>query len=251
MRYLRYLVLATCTALLLLLIHSCTQTDNLETPPQSLGNGTVRTYIQLDEQNNPQEVGVILTEAALSGLPAHGTEVVLPLPAQASTTILNHVGFDWRSHGHAPEPIYGSPHFDVHFYTITPEERASITLVGSDLEKAYATPDPDLIPTGYILAPDSAEAQMGAHWIDPTGEEFQGEPHGFEHTMIYGFYNGEMAFIEPMVSLDFLSSKQSFAGGIAVPKRYTQAGAYPTGYSITYNEATQEYAIALTGFTQP
>ncbi|WP_190511244.1 DUF5602 domain-containing protein [Oscillatoria sp. FACHB-1407] len=222
-----------------------------ESDPQPLGEGTVRTYVKLDAQNQLQEVGVILTEAALADLPDDATEYVLQLPPQATGIAFTHVGLDWRSHGHPPAPIYGSPHFDVHFYTLTPEEREQITATGSDLEKAYLAPASDLIPAGYVLAPDSAEPRMGAHWIDPTSEEFQGTPHGFSHTLIYGFYNGEMAFLEPMITLDFLKSQQEFEGTFAVPTQYSKEGLYPSAYNITYNEATQEHTVGLTGFTQP
>ncbi|GAB4372962.1 MAG: DUF5602 domain-containing protein [Elainellaceae cyanobacterium] len=250
MRYLLNLFLAVCTALLVLFIHSFSQAASFESAFQPLGDGTVRSYAVLDEQNHLQEVGVILTETALSGLPNQRAEYVLPLPPQAEASAFTHIGLDWRSDGHDPSPIYGSPHFDVHFYTIAPEVRESITAVGADLEKAYATPEPDLIPTGYVLAPDSAEPRMGAHWVNPTAEEFQGTPHGFTHSMIYGYYNGEMAFIEPMVSLEFLKSQQAFEGPFSVPNRYSREGSYPTAYRITYNESTKEHAVALTGFNQ-
>jgi hypothetical protein len=220
----------------------------IEGETQPLGNGTVRTYVALDSQNYPQEVGVIITAAALAGLPQEGTELLLPLPFQTATTAIDHIALDWRPHGHDPEPIYGSAHFDIHAYTITPAEREAITAQGADLEKAYKTPAPEYIPAGYVLAPDSAEPRMGAHWADPTSAEFQGHPHGFDHTLIYGFYNGEVAFIEPMVSLDFLASQEDFEGEFAVPESYAQKGLYPKRYRIAFNAATQEYTVALTDF---
>jgi hypothetical protein len=222
----------------------------IENESQALGNGTVRTYVALDGQNYPQEVGVIITATALAGLPHEATEVFLPLPFQAVATAIDHIALDWRPHGHDPEPIYGSAHFDIHAYTITPEEREAITAQGADLEKAYKTPAPEYIPAGYVLAPDSAEPRMGAHWVNPTSAEFQGHPHGFDHTLIYGFYNGEIAFIEPMVSLDFLARQQNFEGAFAVPESYAKKGLYPTRYRVAYNEATQEYTVALTEFVE-
>jgi hypothetical protein len=202
----------------------------------------------LDDNGNPTEVGVILSNDALSNLPEHAEEYMLQLPPEASTTAITHIGLDWRSHGHAPDDIYHLPHFDVHAYVITPQEREAITATGANLETVYATPAPELIPAGYVLAPESAEPRQGAHWIDPTADEFRDAPHGFDHTMIYGFYNGEMAFVEPMVTIDFLQSQQEFEGAIALPARYARPSAYPTAYSITYNEATGEHVIALTDF---
>ncbi|MBW4459373.1 MAG: DUF5602 domain-containing protein [Nodosilinea sp. WJT8-NPBG4] len=223
----------------------------IEGEPQPLGKGTVRTYVALDSQNHPQEVGVMITAAALAGLPQEGTELLLPLPFQAESTAIDHIAIDWRPHGHSPEPIYGDAHFDIHAYTLTPAEREAITAQGADLQKAYKTPAPEHIPAGYVMAPDSAEPRMGAHWADPTAAEFQGHPHGFDHTLIYGFYEGAIAFIEPMVSFDFLRSQQDFEGAFALPQSYAKPGLYPTRYRLAYNEATQTYTVALTDFWQP
>ncbi len=223
----------------------------LEGEAQPLGDGTVRAYVALDDQEIPQEVGVILTAAALNNLPHDELEVVVPLPPQVATTAIDHIAVDWRPHGHHPEPIYGSSHFDIHAYVISPQQRDAITAQGADLEKAYKTPADDLIPVGYVPAPDSAEPRMGVHWINLAAEEFQGDPHGFSHTMIYGFYDGVMAFIEPMVDLDLLKSQATVEEAFARPQRYSQPGLYPTRYRITYHPETQEHRIALLGFVAP
>lgn len=243
-------LVSACSTLLVLSIQIGCQASTFESQPRSLGDGTVRTYVELDDKGSPTEVGVILSGDALSNLPDHAEEYLLQLPPEASTTAITHIGLDWRSHGHAPDEIYHLPHFDVHAYVISPQEREAITATGANLETVYATPAPELIPAGYVLAPESAEPRQGAHWIDPTADEFHGVPHGFDHTMIYGFYNGEMAFVEPMVTIDFLQSQQEFEGAIALPARYARPGAYPTAYRITYNEATGEHVIALTDFTR-
>ena len=141
--------------------------------------------------------------------------------------------------------------FDIHAYVISPQQRDAITDQGSDLEKAYKTPADDFIPVGYVPAPDSAEPCMGVHWVDPTAAEFQGDPHGFSHTLIYGFYDGVMAFMEPMVSLDFLKSQATVEQEFARPKRYSQPRLYPTRYRITYHPETQEHRISLLEFVAP
>jgi hypothetical protein len=152
-----------------------------EGKPQAFGKGTIRTYIALDSHKQPQEMGVILTKTALTNLP-DDKEFILPLPKVANKTGFTHIGFNWQSHGHNPSPIYGVPHFDFHFYTLRIKERNQITAIGSDLATVYKTPETKLIPTGYVLAPDSAEPRMGSHWINPKSEELQGAPHGFSQT---------------------------------------------------------------------
>lgn len=147
-----------------------------------------------------------------------------------------------------PPPIYGTPHFDRHFYTISQATRQQITATGADAVKAYKTPDASLIPTGYVLAPDSAVPGEGSYWINPQAPEFQGTPHGFEHTFIYGFYDGKIDFLEPMISRTALEQHQTFDEAIARPVRYWTSGAYPSRYSTSYNAQTRDFRIALNSF---
>ncbi len=69
--------IAACTALTLLA--GCSAAGEASTtsgpffgPSQSLGNGTARTYVALDEGGNPTEIGLRLTAPALDGLPETG-----------------------------------------------------------------------------------------------------------------------------------------------------------------------------------
>src|SRR4051812_8160600 len=104
--------------------------------PQKIGNGTVRTYIVLDQKHagRPLEVGVAMSEKALEGLPAPVTSTdpmanmhmyILALPAQNQTQY-KFVQFDWNPAGHEPEGVYTFPHFDFHFYTVPVEVKNSI-----------------------------------------------------------------------------------------------------------------------------
>ncbi|MEP0916398.1 DUF5602 domain-containing protein [Leptolyngbya sp. DQ-M1] len=219
--------------------------------PQSIGQGTARSYVALDNRSRVSELGVILSESALSDLPTTMTEIELALPRQASrTTPFTHIGLNWNPQGHPPAPIYGTPHFDVHFYTISQAARRRITAIGKDAERAYITPDARFIPAGYVMAPDSAEPGQGSHWIDPKSDEFQGAPHGFNHTFIYGFYNGKMNFLEPMISKAAFDQRQSFQKTIARPVRYSTLGRYPRQYSMSYDSQAHQFRISLSKFVQ-
>ncbi len=46
--------------------------------------------------------------------------------------------------------------------------------------------------------------QMGAHWVDVTSPELNGST--FAQTFIYGSYDGQVNFYEPMITLDFLKN---------------------------------------------
>jgi len=148
--------------------------------------------------------------------------------------------------GHPPD-FYGNPHFDFHFYMNTPEERAKITCKGDDTLRVYKAPAPEFIPQDYITAPLTGEGAMGWHWFDPNSSEFH---HSFTKTMIYGFYDGKMVFIEPMITKAFLETKPNTNETIKLPKAYPMTGVYyPTAYTVKYDETNKQYTVSLDGMT--
>ena len=129
-----------------------------------LGNGTVYSWVKLDDKGNPTGVGMTATATALEGLPterplsgAIGYEIPLKLPAQASATPFNHIAFDWNPLGHIPPGIYDVPHFDAHFYLMTTDERLKITMEGEDVARVKKPTPAGVMPSGYIMAPGSEE----------------------------------------------------------------------------------------------
>ena len=190
----------------------------------------------------------------MNGLPADVTpgliwmaEYILAFPSEVSMLPFHHIGLNWNPKGHIPNGIYNVPHFDVHFYTISPEERSRITARGDDLEKCRKVPAAGQVPEGYVFAPESEEPGMGGHWIDPVSHEFHGA--AFTTTFLYGTYDGEIIFYEPMITKAYLESKPGVTMPIKVPQRYTRAGYYPTSYSIRYDAKRKEYTVALEGLT--
>lgn len=237
-----------------------------ETKP--LGKGTVRTWVKLDDYGHPLDIGVSFTKAALSGLPTESDEIEdypqklmlmdgsghptfeyeLTFPKEVSVAPFTHVGFNWNPQGHTPEGIFSWPHFDIHFYMMNSEERYAITATDDNLlEKAYKTPPEKFVAEGYFPAPMSAEPRMGAHWVDTTSPEFHGET--FTKAIIYGFYDGEIVFFEPMITRDFLMIQPNTTAPIKQVAAYPKDGYYPTAYSINYDANSEEYAVSLNGLT--
>lgn len=214
-----------------------------------LGNGTVRSWVTLNEAGKPTAVGVTFTETALSGLRRDkppvmpGWEYRLMLPKEANATAFKHVTVDWNPAGHIPPGIYDTPHFDFHFFMITPKERERITAKGQDRLVCRKAPPAQYQARDYIFAPDSEEPGMGGHWVDPTSPELNGQP--FTRTFIYGFYDGRKVFFEPMISLEYLKSKPSVTEPIKLPAKYAVSGYYPTKYSVRYDPLRQEYTVSL------
>ncbi len=234
--------------------------------PQPLGNGSMRTWVTLDNNGNPSDIGVSFTEAALFGLPEESDnfgeyplkltlldgignstfEYELLFPKEAAATPFTHMSLNYNPFGHAPAGVTNVPHFDVHFNMLTPEERHAITADNSEefLQKAYKTPPQELIPEGFASVPNAAEPRMGVHYGDFTSDEFQTP---WEKAFIYGFYDGQMVFWEPMIANSFLETKPNTTTPIKQPTLYPKNGYYPTAYSVNY--ADGEYSVSLNGLT--
>lgn len=253
--------------------------------PQRVGDGTVRTYVVLDQKNGgtPLEVGVALSERAMEGLPApmamsaadmkqgghmNMNVYLLDLPAQ-NPTPYRFVQFDWNPAGHEPAGIYDLPHFDFHFYTVPVDVRNSIVPTDPQYAtKAASFPAPELRAPFYVDAatpvgvpPAAATVPlMGLHWLDVRSPELQklaGHPElyqPFTKTFIYGSWDGQFIFDEPMITRAYIMAKR-FATNPAVrdeiipvptARRYEPAGFYPNAYRIAYDAQAKEYLIALT-----
>lgn len=225
-------------------------------PAAALGDGTVRTYIEM-EGDVPVEVGVALSRSALEGLPGPhdpgGVEIephhfsfehVLELPAD-NPTAFRHVTVNWNPGGHEPPGIYDRAHFDFHFNMISDAERRAITRDDPDFDaKGARHPAEQYMPAGYVAIP-GAVPMMGAHWIDPRSPELNGEP--FSQTFIFGSWDGRLIFAEPMITKAYLESGPDFEAALPVPQKVEEPGYYPTRYGIRWDEAAQEYRIGLEG----
>lgn len=215
-----------------------------------IGQGSAHVVVRTDATGQPASVGVVFTPGVLDGLPkaAAGAHpdfpYVLPMPTKGPRTVVDHVLINWESAGHPPPHVYDVPHFDFHFYFVSQAERMKVTF-NSDKDSADPAQQPQarLMPAGYILPPGTAVPQMGVHAINPAASEFHDQP--FTATLIYGFYNGQQTFIEPMASLTYLRSKPSFSAPVPRPAAYSSSGAYPSTYSIRYDAARKVYEVML------
>ena len=240
------------------LLLSCSKDSNSPAQPSTvygttiqIGNGSARTFVSADASGNPTEIGVALTETALTGLPAtpaFGTMYDVALPAGNATTKMpfDHISFDWNPNGHEPTGVYTVPHFDAHFYMQPMAAQHAITL---DDPKGDIFPASAKLPAGYVTPPNVAPGRtvpmMGRHWIDPTSPEYASGG-SFSHTFIYGTYDGHVTFIEPMFTKAILVSGVSIEKAIKQPTVYEVTGKYfPTKYTIRYDAGAKEYIISL------
>jgi hypothetical protein len=177
---------------------------------------------------------------------------VLDLPEAArQKSGLTHFTMYWEAGGHPPG-AYLTPHFDFHFYAITPAERSAIDC--ADLSKpaalptAYAMPDVQLPPdmaqmTGVPALVGLCVPQMGMHAI-PASELDSKEP--FRATMVVGYARGKPIFVEPMVAKTMLLEKKSF--DLAIPQIPGLTAAHPTKFHAEYDATKQEYRMIFSAF---
>jgi hypothetical protein len=209
----------------------------------SLGNGIVYTWVKIDTQGTPEEIGITLTEQVFVNLPVTAQEFSMELPDVASDSLFTHILFDWNPAGHPPTGVYDVPHFDIHFYIVPSSVRQAV-IPGPD----PVMPDPQFVAPDYI--PDSnppmAVPNMGSHWIDSTSSEWNGGD--FTRTFIYGYYQGEMFFVEPMITLAYFQTHPSSTEIIKQPASFQKSGFYPTTYAIEYDPVNQEFQVYLQDF---
>ncbi|MEU6488661.1 hypothetical protein [Streptomyces sp. NPDC046887] len=254
-------------------------------PAAPLGKGRVRVYTE-HRGSKPQALGIALTRSALESLPTHptdgghchdadrdgrtdpmrecvgghGRELALPRAGTAGSVLpFDWALLNWNPHGHSPHGRYDVAHFDAHFYLIPRRERDAIRLGSCALLidcaqlKAASRPVPAAhLPAGYPAStPETSEGAMGEH-LDSRPPD-TGPLTG--HTLIYGAYDGEIIFIEPMLTKDSLEGLRTAArhqacAPVPQPRVWRTAGWYPTRYCLAYRPRHDDYTVSLTGLTR-
>ncbi|MBC7712942.1 MAG: DUF5602 domain-containing protein [Rhizobacter sp.] len=211
-----------------------------------VGNGYAKSYVKMDHANKPLEIGVAITEDGLVNLPQNEMEeYILPMPVETNVMPYKHITLDWNPHGHEPDGVYNTPHFDFHFYFITNEQRQAITCMGSDEAPCLQMPVSDNLVANYAPGP-SGVPKMGWHWVDLLSPEFNGGI--FTRTLIYGYYGGKPIFLEPMITLEFLQSKEKSCKEIRMPNVFPDSGYYPKNYEISFDQKLKVHTVVLKSF---
>lgn len=209
-----------------------------------IGNGVVRAWVKQNADGVPVAVGVNLSAKALENLPSEPTDWVLIMPKNKGMNFYNHVLIDWNPQGHEPEHVYDRPHFDFHFYITTNEERLAIG--PNDAAQFANGPDLKYLPPLYLQTPGGVP-QMGAHWVDLMAPEFNGGV--FSKTFIWGSYDGNVTFFEPMITREYLLSHPDVIVPLRQPEAFQRDGYYATDYQVSYSVSPEEYTVALLNLT--
>lgn len=249
-----------------------------------LGEGKLTAYSQT-VGDRPTSIGVSFPASTLRGLPhdpptgglwcydkdgdgtedpmhecTGGYENALPLSQKFLNTVdtpFTYLLMNWNPMGHMPPHVYDLPHFDIHFYLNDNDERLAIrpgpcpALVNCDDYKLGKNLPAAKYRTADHVDLDAVEPGMGNHLIDTTGPEFHGER--FTHAYIYGSWDGDITFMEPMVTQEWFQglvdgTRESACFDAKQPAAWKEAGWYPTNYCLRYRENRDELTASLEGF---
>jgi hypothetical protein len=250
-----------------------------------LGDGFAQVYAELDAAGAPRVIGVTFDQGMLAGLPAmpntwsrcfdkngngrideHGEcngdyELRFALPQellQRANTPFKWVSVNFNPMGHpAPAPpVWAVPHFDFHFYIMPADAVAQIRpgacseLIDCDDFKRAQTP----VPARYVHADHidvgAAVPDMGNHLIDSKSPELVVQGQEFTHTFIFGAYDGQVTFYEPMITLAYFETRPDLCVPIKQPQAWEADGWYPTTYCIRHLADDERYTVSLEDFVR-
>jgi hypothetical protein len=222
-------------------------------PIVKMGNGSIRSFFRVGPTGVPLKLGIQMNDAALEGLPQDPTDFehnmfMLTIPQKAKDlTAFDHIMVDWTPQGHPPFEAYAKPHFDIHFYKMSHSEVMAIPPYTPETAGLHdKLPPQGSIPTSFMPTEGGVPA-MGKHWLDKNAPEFNGGT--FTKTFIYGSYNGQVNFYEPMVTHEHLSSGVESSTAFDQPLFFAPDETYyPTKYEITRDAGRKFHAVALTDF---
>lgn len=207
-----------------------------------IGNGTANSYVVFNSENLPISIGIALSKEALEGLPMMDQAYELNLPADVELPPYKHILINWNAMGHEPAGVYDIPHFDFHFYGISSSDRKLISCQGDDAALCLKAPEVGTVPMYYAPTPVGVP-EMGWHWVDTRSPEFHGQR--FTSTFIYGYYNSQLIFVEPMITREFLLAQNTVDLELSVPSKYSFKGYYPTRFCVNYNATADQILITL------
>ena len=223
-------------------------------PEIQYGSGKARSWVSVNHNGFPIEIGFELTEDVFDDLSlldsGHELTIVLPLHHKAKEfTPFEHLGLNYQPQGHGP--VFMKPHFDFHFYTITNEERMAIPEYNENdqsiVDAFNLFPDMSKMPADYLKFPGQGGVypMMGKHWVP---QDWQTGYDPFTHVMIYGSYAQKNIFTEPMVTVDYLLSGKEFSGNYSQPESFEETNNYPTKYNIYHDLKNKKIYITLSDF---
>lgn len=220
-------------------------------PAVKIGNGSAQVFVLAGDRGQPAAFGVQFSAGMLAGLPTkpNGDRALdwhyfLAFPRSPATGF-DHLMIDWHPMGHMPQGIYSVPHFDFHFYQISQKQQLAIHYPHDEVPEwtGIIFPKANLMAPSYFIPPASQVSKMGLHAISMAAPEMNGKP--FSNTFIYGYHQGRLIFLEPMITLSYLQSRPNSAMDLFTPPAYSYPGWFPSRYRTAYDPKSQMYSLVL------
>jgi hypothetical protein len=210
----------------------------------AIGKGYAYTSVQVSEScdSAPVSFGVVLTKEALEGLPKASQTFSLKFSDLAQIEPYSEIQIHWMTMDHKSPEANDMSHFGIHFFTISKEDRESITCTGADIPYCTKLPPSDYVAPFYVPAP-KGKAMMGWIWHDSRSLNHGAK--SFTSTFMYGYYNAEIVLLGPMITREFLLTKGSVNQELSVPKKYAINGYYPSNYTVKYDSVQKLYRISM------
>lgn len=241
---------------------------------EHIGAGQVQSFVRLDGKGVPLAVGVTISAGALEQLPEKpntlsrcydldgngkhtghecigDVERILDVPVDSSAGLpFKWITVNWNAAGH-PAP-YNRPHYDIHFFAV---DRAVVEAItpgrcGELVDCGHFTRATRPVPTQYLppghINVGAVVPRMGNHLLDSQSPELK-DSLPFTRTFIYGAYEGELIFWEPMITLDMLKRIRHSCWAISQPEGFRKAGYYPTQYCVSEDQRGGR-TVSLEGF---
>jgi hypothetical protein len=240
---------------------------------EKMGGGTVQSFVTTDPSGAPMAIGVTLTAGALERLPEEPNTVsrcfdldgngkhtlhecigdeerILDVPGSARGLPFRWIAVNWNPAGHIPP--YDRPHFDFHFHT-GDKVRVDAIRAGrcgeladcDDFKRATQPVPAQYLPKGHIDV-GAVVPRMGNHLLDSQSPELT-DSLPFTSTFIYGAYEGDLIFWEPMITHEVLKNTLESCLEIRQPNAFRDAGYYPTQYCVRQDSKGLR-TVSLEGF---
>jgi hypothetical protein len=149
-------------------------------------------------------------------------------------SVFEHAGLGYNAHGHGPPGVNDIPHVDAHFYMITTEEREAIDCDGEPVPEAAQIPDGVEVNVNAEPFGGCVKA-MGGHGGVPYDK--------LTANMIYGYHDGKLIFVEPMVDIAMLFAEEEIELEVQRPDTISYQGAYPSRLTVRYTDDTIDFVL--------
>ncbi len=234
----------------------------------TIGDGEVRTFVTVDENTDDKMVGAEFTPGILNAEPLPTEHVLYSVPIPDHEDIpFNWLGLDWEPGGHYPGDKYAIPHYDFHFYFPTETVISQIPENGLPPEEVpdselYTYPlAKDMVPPDYFRT-NYTFPYMGEHLYNAGDPQYNGG--AFGNTFVYGHFQGNLIFMEPMITVPYFEQLRAGEGNSEMgqldgvdrtdrrelnsPERFHEAGEYPTEYTVKYHEDRDVFTVTEHSF---